>query len=75
MEESNGLYSLTEGNLLLISALVLWDMIWKFLALWKCGRNNHKSWFIAIAILNTVGILPIIYLLKQKSNNQRPHLE
>ncbi len=43
--------------------LVLWEGIWKGIALWKCGRNNQLVWFIAILIFNTVGILPILYLL------------
>lgn len=40
-----------------------WELIWKGIALWKCGRNKQLVWFIFILILNTVGILPIIYLL------------
>jgi hypothetical protein len=42
--------------------LIIWELIWKGIALWKSGRNNQLKWFIAILILNTVGILPIIYL-------------
>jgi len=43
--------------------LFFWDVIWKSIALWKAARNNQLYWFIAVAILNTVGILPIIYIL------------
>jgi len=42
--------------------LIIWEAVWKGIALWKSGRNNQLKWFIAILILNTVGILPIIYL-------------
>ena len=42
--------------------LVIWEIVWKGIALWKSGRNNQLKWFIAILILNTVGILPIVYL-------------
>jgi hypothetical protein len=42
--------------------LGIWELIWKGIALWKTGRNNQLKWFVAILILNTVGILPIIYL-------------
>lgn len=45
-----------------IIILVLWEAIWKGIALWKTGRNNQLVWFILILILNTAGILPIIYL-------------
>jgi hypothetical protein len=49
----------------------LWDAIWKAIAMWKAARNNELAWFICIAVFNTIGILPIIYILlnKNKSNN------
>ena len=53
------------GSLWLISVIV-WEMVWKVIAMWKAGRNNHLGWFICIAIINTVGILPIIYLIMYK---------
>ena len=46
-----------------IVLLVIWELIWKGIALWYAARNGHKGWFIAILILNTAGILPIIYIL------------
>lgn len=45
-----------------VLVILLWELIWKGIALWKTGRNNQLKWFIAILILNTVGILPIVYL-------------
>ena len=46
----------------LIAFIAMWEFVWKLIALWKAGRNNQLGWFICIAIINTVGILPIIYL-------------
>lgn len=43
--------------------VVLWDLIWKLIALWKAAKNNHRIWFIFIGIINSVGILPLIYIL------------
>ncbi len=43
--------------------LIVWSVIWKGLALWKCGRNNQLAWFIVLLVLNTAGILEIVYLL------------
>jgi len=40
----------------------IWSILWKGLALWRSAQNNQKQWFIAILILNTVGILEIVYL-------------
>jgi len=68
---------LIEPTPFLISLLVIlaiWDMIWKFIALWKSARNNQLGWFICIAIFNTVGILPIIYILthRKKAEAEKP---
>jgi Family of unknown function (DUF5652) len=52
-----------------IIILAIWDAVWKLIAMWKAARNNHLVWFICIAIFNTIGILPIIYILVQKKNN------
>lgn len=48
---------------LILLLLMLWALIWKGIALWKCGRNNQLAWFIVILIFNTAGILPIVYLV------------
>ena len=50
----------------IIILIVLWDSIWKLIALWKSARNNHLIWFIFIGIINSVGILPLIYILIDK---------
>jgi hypothetical protein len=53
----------------IIIILSIWDTVWKLIAIWKAARNNHLAWFICIAIFNTIGILPIIYILLQRKNN------
>ncbi len=47
----------------LLLALTVWDLIWKGFGLWFSARNHQKFWFIAILILNTAGLLPIVYLI------------
>jgi len=47
---------------ILIPVLLLWSLLWKGLALWNASKNNQKNWFIAILVLNTLGILEITYL-------------
>ncbi|HEX7542776.1 MAG TPA: DUF5652 family protein [Patescibacteria group bacterium] len=42
--------------------LGIWELVWKGIALWKASQNKQRNWFIAILIINTIGILPIIYL-------------
>ncbi len=47
----------------LVMPLVLaWSVAWKGIALWRAGRNDDLAWFIVLFIVNTVGILPIIYI-------------
>lgn len=47
----------------LIVVLAIWDVVWKLLALWRSARRNQMTWFVCIGVLNTIGILPIIYLI------------
>lgn len=52
------------GNfqILLLFVLVIWSLIWKGISLWKASKNNQKYWYIALLIINSVGILDILYL-------------
>ena len=42
--------------------LLLWSVVWKGLALWHSARRAEKWWFVAFLLLNTAGILEIVYL-------------
>jgi hypothetical protein len=53
---------LIEQNRTLFIILLIWTLIWKGIALWKTAKKNKKGWFISILVLNTLGILPIIYI-------------
>jgi len=44
------------------SLALVWSMAWKGVALWRAGRNSHLAWFIVMFIVNTLGILEIIYI-------------
>ena len=46
-----------------IGFLALWDMVWKGLALWRAARRKEQWWFLALFLINSIGILPIAYLL------------
>lgn len=61
--QSNGKHiTLSKNYVYLLTALLIWELVWKGIALWKAGRNNQPGWFVAILILNTAGILEIIYI-------------
>ena len=46
----------------LLCTLVVWSLAWKLVALWKSARKGSLIWFIVLAIFNTVGVLPILYI-------------
>lgn len=50
------------GILLFILIAAIWGAVWKGLALWKSARKNHLVWFIVMLVVNTVGILEILYI-------------
>ena len=50
------------ANSWIIYLILLWTLPWKGVALWKSARNEHKWWFIALLVLNTLAILEIIYI-------------
>jgi hypothetical protein len=47
----------------IIIVIAIWDGVWKLIALWKSARNNQLAWYVCLAIFNTAGILPILYIL------------
>ncbi|MFA5163305.1 MAG: DUF5652 family protein [Patescibacteria group bacterium] len=47
--------------------LMIWQLVWKGLALWKAGKRQDKVWFVILFLLNTLGILDIIYLFAVKT--------
>ena len=47
---------------ILLPLLVLWSIGWKGWALWIAARNQHRWWFVILLVVNTLGILEIIYI-------------
>ena len=54
----------------LIIVAAIWTIVLKGFALWHAARNEQKWWFIALLVLNTVGILPPIYLIWFRPTSQ-----
>lgn len=50
-----------------ITALIIflaWIFFWKAVALWQSARHGSSLWFGVFLVVNTLGILEIIYLFK-----------
>jgi len=53
---------------------LLWAIPWKGMALWRAAKLNHKWWFVALLIVNTLAVLEILYIFvfsktKEKQKN------
>lgn len=55
-----------------VVVIFIWDAVWKLIAIWKAARNDSIAWFIVLAVLNTVGILPILYIFVFSKLGKRP---
>ena len=68
-----GLFALTS---LILIVLALGVIALKGYALWTAAKRNEKGWFIALLLINTMGILELVYLYviaeKWRSSNA-PH--
>ena len=47
----------------LLVTVFLATLVLKGFALWRAGRNGHKGWFVALLVINSLGILETTYLL------------
>ncbi len=57
---------MTPGTRPLFYLLMILDLILKGITLYKSAQKDQKMWFVALLIVNSLGILPIIYLLANK---------
>jgi len=42
--------------------LIAWSLVWKGLALWRSAKRGDTIWFIVFLVVNTAGLLEIVYL-------------
>ncbi len=55
------IFGIVVGGILLM-ILVVWSIYWKGRALWRAAHHNSKPWFVALLVINTLGILEILYI-------------
>lgn len=56
--------------LALFVLLALWTTVIKAFALWHAARNSQMLWFVALLVLNSLGILELVYLLAFRKDKQ-----
>jgi hypothetical protein len=54
--------TLTTPQIIFVILIAIWTLFWKGLALWHAARKKNQVWFVVLLLINTVGILEIIYL-------------
>ncbi|OGC92894.1 hypothetical protein A3D85_01780 [Candidatus Amesbacteria bacterium RIFCSPHIGHO2_02_FULL_47_9] len=64
-------YGYGAGWLAWLWPLLILDVVLRGVALWRAGRNGQKWWFVALLVVNSMGILPGIYLLTQKEESKK----
>lgn len=69
-------------NTWIIVLFLLWTIPWKGAAMWRSARRGHAGWFLIFLVVNTLGILEILYLFifsrKRNPKTQDPpqqHME
>jgi methionyl-tRNA synthetase len=45
-----------------ILSVIGWMVMWKALALWRAARAGQIGWFISLLLLQTLGLLEIVFL-------------
>ncbi len=50
----------------LFALLLVVDLILRGISLYKSARRDQKVWFVALLLVNSLGILPVIYLIMNK---------
>ena len=58
----NSLSQLLGMPIWLFILLMAWSLVWKGIALWKSAKRSSALWFIVLLIVNTMGILEILYI-------------
>ncbi|MBU1203566.1 MAG: hypothetical protein KKG60_00680 [Nanoarchaeota archaeon] len=54
----------------------IWDLVWKAIGIGNAAKRKHVAWAVVMVIFNTVGILPMVYMIffrnKKKSTSAKP---
>ena len=51
-------------DLILITVITIWSTLLKGIALWRAANLKQRNWFIVMLIVNTIGILELVYLFR-----------
>ena len=58
----------------IIILILFWTLPWKAVALWRSVRQNQMGWFLSMLVLNTLGILEIVYIFFFSVRENKPEM-
>ncbi|GAH41028.1 unnamed protein product [marine sediment metagenome] len=56
-------------SLLIVVIIILFVILLKGFAMYRAARKESKGWFWVLLIFETFGILPLLYLIFSKKQN------
>lgn len=56
------------GNQWLLLLVIVWTLFLKGIALWRSARLKDMWWFVALLLINTLGLLEILYIFVFSKN-------
>lgn len=64
-------YQISTTWTVILACVIVWDLVWRGMALWRAARHEQMAWFVALLIINSVGVLPILYILLHREHGYR----
>jgi Family of unknown function (DUF5652) len=58
-----------------LALVAVWDAVWKGMALWQAAKRRQPGWFIALLVVNSAGIFPIVYIWMMRRRDAAAALE
>jgi methionyl-tRNA synthetase len=56
------MFDLISQNPFPFTLVLVWTLAWKGVALWTAAKADSKKWFVALLVINTMGLLEILYI-------------
>ena len=53
---------IAQNEMFFLLVTLLWVLPWKGYALWKAAQRADKVWYVALLLVQTLGLLEIIYV-------------
>jgi len=72
MNNYGGFGSMRYGTFGLMVPFIILDLILRGYSLWKSAKKDQNIWFIALLVVNSMGILPLIYLILNRDQKEAP---